>query len=207
VREDIVRQRFAESADVKRRLAQGPDHVAFTVRCAELCAQSLREGGKLLLCGNGGSAADATHLAAELVGRFLFDRPALPALSLTDNASALTSIANDYDFEESLARQVRAQGRAGDVLLALSTSGTSANVVNAVDAARELGLHTVGFTCADGGELAPKVDLCLRAPSDETPRIQEVHMLVGHTVCELIEAELFAPTPPVSARSSRPAGP
>jgi D-sedoheptulose 7-phosphate isomerase len=193
----LIRQRFADSAAVKRALA-GDEHVAFTAALAGLIAERLRAGGKVLLCGNGGSAADATHLAAELVGRFHFDRPALAALSLSDNASAVTCIANDYDFDEVFARQVRAHGREGDVLIAISTSGGSPNVVRAVAAARELGLHTAAFTGADGGELADVCDLALRAPSDETPRIQEAHMLVGHTVCELVEAELFGSEDQVS---------
>jgi len=157
--------------------------------------------------GNGGSAADATHLAAELVGRFYVDRGALPALSLSDNASALTCIANDYDFGEVFARQVRAHGREGDVLVAISTSGGSPNVLAAVAAARELGLHVIGLTGEEGGELADAADLCLRAPSADTPRIQEAHMVVGHTLCELVELSLFGSTAPASVPTSRPAGP
>lgn len=188
--EDLIRQRFGESADVKRALQAG-EHVAFTARAADLIADRLRAGGKVLFCGNGGSAADATHLAAELVGRFYVDRAPLPALSLSDNASAVTCIANDYDFDEVFARQVRAHGRAGDVLVALTTSGSSPNVLAAVAAAREVGLDVIALTGAAGDELAAASDLCLRAPSTDTPRIQEAHMLVGHTVCELVEAELY----------------
>ena len=188
---ELTRSRFVASAEVKRALAASDDHVAFTVTVAELVASRLSDGGQALFCGNGGSAADAAHLAAELVGRFLFDRPALPAICLSDNASAVTCISNDYAFDEVFARQVRAHGRAGDVLLALSTSGNSPNVVRAVEAARDLGLDTVGFTGSSGGALAERCDHVLRAPSDETPRIQEVHMLVGHTICELVEARLF----------------
>ena len=189
--EDLIRRRFAEALDVKRAL-QAPEHVAFTARAAELLAGALRAGGKAIFCGNGGSAADATHLAAELVGRFYLERAPLAALSLSDNASAMTCVANDYAFDEVFARQVRAHGRAGDVLVALSTSGSSPNVLAAVAAAREAGLAVVGLTGADGDDLAAAADLCLRAPSTDTPRIQEAHMLVGHTVCELVEAALFA---------------
>jgi D-sedoheptulose 7-phosphate isomerase len=188
--EDLIRDRFAASAAVKRALG-ADEHVRFTATLAGLLAERLRDGGQVLLCGNGGSAADASHIAAELVGRFRFDRPALPAIALGDNVPAVTCVANDYDFEEVFARGVRAQGRAGDVLVALSTSGSSPNVLRAVEAARELGLHTVGLTGASGGELAELADLCLRAPSDDVPRIQEAHMLVGHTVCELVEERLF----------------
>ena len=190
--DDLIRARFRASAEAKQALADGPG-VAFTAAVAGLLAERLAAGSKALLCGNGGSAADATHLAAELVGRFQFDRPALPALSLSDNAAALTSISNDYDFEEVFARQVRAHGAAGDVLLAFTTSGGSPNVLRAVDAAHELGIHVAGFTGAAGGELAERCDLVLRAPSDVTARVQECHMLVGHTICELVEARLFAP--------------
>jgi D-sedoheptulose 7-phosphate isomerase len=205
--DELIRRRFAEGAAVKQAL-QAPEHVAFTQRCAALIAEALRGGGRVLLCGNGGSAADATHLAAELVGRFYLERRPLAAISLSDNPSSLTCIANDYDFSEVFARQVRAFGRPGDVLLAISTSGGSPNVVEAARAARETGLAVVGLTGADGGELAELADLCLRAPSDDTPRIQECHMLVGHTVCELVEVSLFdEPTAPASARASRPAGP
>ena len=188
--DDLIRRRFTESAEVKRGLCE-PEHVAFTARCAAVVAGALGAGGRVLLCGNGGSAADATHLAAELVGRFLLEREPLAAVSLSDNPSSLTCIANDYDFTQVFARQVRALGRPGDVLIAITTSGGSPNVLEAVRAARETGLTTVGMTGAGGGELAGLTDLCLRAPSDDTPRIQECHMLVGHTVCELVEQALF----------------
>ena len=187
--DDLIRRRFGEAAAVKQAL-QAPEHVAFTERCADLVADALRSGGRVLLCGNGGSAADATHLAAELVGRFYLERTPWAAISLSDNTSSMTCIANDYDFTEVFARQVRALGRPGDVLLAFSTSGGSPNVLEAVRAAREAGLTTIGLTGASGGELAEAADLCLRAPSDDTPRIQECHMLVGHTVCELVEVSL-----------------
>jgi D-sedoheptulose 7-phosphate isomerase len=189
--EELIRTRFADAADVKASL-QAPEHVAFTARAAALLTERLRAGGKVLLCGNGGSAADATHIAAELVGRFYVDRGPLPALSLSDNTSALTCISNDYDFGEVFARQVRAHGREGDVLIAYSTSGSSPNVLAAVAAARELRMQVIGFTGEGGGDLVAASDLCLRAPSGDTPRIQEAHMVVGHTLCELVEASLFA---------------
>jgi D-sedoheptulose 7-phosphate isomerase len=187
--DELITRRFAESAAVKQAL-QAPEHVAFTARCADLVADALRSGGRVLLCGNGGSAADATHLAAELVGRFYLERTPWAAVSLSDNTSAMTCIANDFDFSEVFARQVRALGRPGDVLLAFSTSGGSPNVLEAVRAARETGMTSIGLTGAAGGELAELADLCLRAPTDDTPRIQECHMLVGHTVCELVEVSL-----------------
>ena len=189
--EDLIRGRFEEALEVKRALLAG-EHVAFTAAAAAAIADALRDDGKVLFCGNGGSAADATHLAAELVGRFYVDRGPLPALSLSDNASALTCISNDFSFDEVFARQVRAHGREGDVLVAISTSGSSPNVLRAAEAARELGLTVIGLTSAGGDDLAAASDLCLRAPSTDTPRVQEAHMLVGHTICELVEQALFS---------------
>ena len=188
--EELVRRRIRESVETKQRLADDV-HVRFVVDCAELLTGSLRDGGKVILCGNGGSSADASHLAAELLGRFKLDRDPLPALSLTDNVPSITAIANDIGYERSFSRQVRGLGRAGDVLIGISTSGTSANVLDAVQAARDVGIHTVGFTGASGGPLAESTELCLRVPSEDTARIQEGYMLVGHTVCELVEADLF----------------
>jgi D-sedoheptulose 7-phosphate isomerase len=199
---DLIRRRFAQSAEVKRALG-ADEYVAFTAALADLLVGTLEEGGKVLLCGNGGSAGDATHLAAELVGRFYVDRPALPAISLCDNVAAVTSIANDYEFDEVFARQVRAHGRARDVLLAFSTSGGSANVLAAVDAAHHLGMAVAGFTGVGGGALAERCDLVLRVPSEDTPRIQEAHMLVGHTVCELVEARMFVAHDSSAARVRR----
>jgi D-sedoheptulose 7-phosphate isomerase len=160
---------------------------------ARLCAKALRDGNKLLLAGNGGSAADAQHLAAELVSRFYFDRPGLAAVALTTDTSALTAIGNDYGFERLFARQVDALGRKGDVFIGLSTSGNSPNILKALDEARLKGLVTVGLTGQGGGRMAALCDHCLRMPSSETPRIQEGHIVVGHTVCALIEREMFTP--------------
>jgi len=160
---------------------------------ARLCAKALRDGNKLLLAGNGGSAADAQHLAAELVSRFYFDRPGLAAVALTTDTSALTAIGNDYGFERLFARQVDALGRKGDVFIGLSTSGNSPNILKALDEARLKGLVTVGLTGQGGGKMAALCDHCLRMPSSETPRIQEGHIVVGHTLCALVEREMFTP--------------
>jgi D-sedoheptulose 7-phosphate isomerase len=189
--EDLVRARITESVEVKQQLLEDA-HVRFAVDLADLLVERLRAGGKVMLCGNGGSSADASHLAAELLGRFKLDRDPLPALSLTDNVPSITAIANDIGYERSFSRQVRGLGRAGDVLIGISTSGTSANVLDAVQAARDAGIRTVGFTGASGGPLAESTELCLRVPSEDTARIQEGYMLVGHTVCELVERALFA---------------
>lgn len=160
-------------------------------QCVERCRVSLEGGGKILVCGNGGSAADAQHFAAELSGRFFRDRPALAALALTTDTSALTAIANDLGYDEVFARQVEALGRSGDVLIALSTSGNSQNVLRAVDRAREQGLTVIGLSGRVGGALLDRSDLCLRAPSDSVPRIQEVHELVLHGLAEALENALF----------------
>jgi D-sedoheptulose 7-phosphate isomerase len=162
-------------------------------RAVDLVARSLAAGGALLVCGNGGSAADAQHIAAELTGRFFRDRKPLRALALHANTSSLTAIGNDYGYEMVFAREVEAHGRAGDVLMALSTSGNSPNVLRAIEAARARGLGVIGLTGAGGGKMAAACDLCLRVPSTSTPRIQECHILIGHTICELLEALLCGP--------------
>lgn len=151
-------------------------------------ADALRVGRQILFCGNGGSAGDAQHLAAEFVGRFLRQRRPLPALALTTNTSLLTALANDFGFENIFARQVEAFGAPGDILVAISTSGNSANVLRAAEAARRRGLYTAGLTGATGGRLKDCVDLLLAVPSEETPRIQEAHILLGHIYCGLVES-------------------
>ncbi|OGF20859.1 MAG: hypothetical protein A2V63_11460, partial [Candidatus Eisenbacteria bacterium RBG_19FT_COMBO_70_11] len=159
---------------------------------AEALIGSLEAGGTIFFCGNGGSAADAQHLAAELSGRFFMDRRALAAIALTTNTSALTAIGNDYGFEQSFARQLEGLGRAGDVLVAITTSGGSRNVLAAVRAARALGMTVVGMTGPRGRRFAALCDHALVTPSDATPRIQEGHIAMGHVLCELVERALFA---------------
>jgi D-sedoheptulose 7-phosphate isomerase len=150
------------------------------------------EGSKLLLFGNGGSAADAQHIAAEFTNRFMIERPPLPAIALTTDTSALTSIANDYSYEEIFAKQVQALGKPGDVALAFSTSGTSPNVLRGVDVCRRLGIHTVGLTGGTGGKLRTMVDHWLNvSASRESARIQETHILIGHVICQLVDAALY----------------
>jgi D-sedoheptulose 7-phosphate isomerase len=186
----MIRDSIEASIAVKRALLDG-DAVPLTERAASVMEASLRAGGKVIFCGNGGSAADATHLAAELVGRFQLERSPLPALSLSDNASSLTAIGNDYEYAQVFARQLRGLATSGDVLVALSTSGTSANVVEAVRAAVEMDVRTIAFTGAGGGDLASLAEICVRVPSDSTARIQEAYMLLCHTACELVERALF----------------
>lgn len=184
-----VRAILEESARVKRALAeQSAEAIA---RAAALVADSLRQGGKVLFFGNGGSAADAQHLAGEFCGRLSRERPALPAIALTANTSDLTALGNDYGFERVFARLVEAHGRAGDVAVAISTSGNSPNVLAAVDAARAAGLRTIAFTGRGGGKLAARVDLALVVPSDDTQRIQESHIAIGHALVELVDDALF----------------
>jgi len=175
--------------------AVGPEHHALIGRMADEWALALRAGGKVLLFGNGGSAADSQHIAAELVGRFARERRALPALALTVNTSNLTAIANDYSFEDVFARQVEALGRPGDVAVGISTSGNSPNVVRAIESAKAAGLATEAWTGGRGGKCAQVAGLVFRAPSDATPRIQELHITVGHIVCELVEEALFGGAP------------
>jgi D-sedoheptulose 7-phosphate isomerase len=190
---DRLRAHFEESARVKRAFAaEGAEAMA---RAAALVIEAFRAGGKVLLFGNGGSAADAQHVADEWTGRFKRERPPLPALALTANTSDLTAIGNDYGFEHVFARLVTAHGKAGDVALALSTSGNSPNVLAAVAEARRLGLVTIGLTGKGGGKLAAAVDVALVVPSDATERIQESHMTFLHALCEMVDEALF----PVSA--------
>ena len=156
-----------------------------------LVARSMKAGGALLTCGNGGSAADAQHIAAELTGRFFLERRPLPALALHGNTSSLTAIANDYDYDTVFAREVEAHGRPGDVLLAISTSGNSRNVVRAIEAAKGKHMVVIGLTGESGGKMRDLCDVCLCVPSASTPRIQECHILIGHAICELLERILF----------------
>ncbi len=161
------------------------------VQAVRLCVDALRAGNKILFAGNGGSAADAQHWAGELVSRFYYDRPGLPAIALTTDTSILTAIGNDYGYDYTFARQVEALGREGDVFVAISTSGNSPNILRAADAAKQRGVRVIGFTGQGGGKLAPGCDTCFRIPSDETPRIQEGHEFIGHLLCAMIEQEMF----------------
>ena len=192
-----IEQHFAASNAAKQRTlaTMGPR----IVQAAELLAERLRQGYKILVCGNGGSAADAQHFAAELVNRFEIERPGLAAIALTTDSSALTSIANDYAFDQIFARQVCALGRPGDVLLAISTSGNSPNVLAALAAAQEQGLATVALTGRDGGRMAGQLgegDIELRAAATATARIQEVHILLIHCLCDLVDHQLFGEEKP-----------
>jgi D-sedoheptulose 7-phosphate isomerase len=179
----------AESHRVKAQFFQeNRDRIA---RTAEIIAQGMRQGRKMLLFGNGGSAADAQHLAAEMIGRFGPNRAALPAIALSTDTSVLTAVGNDYGFARVFARQIEALGQRGDTAIGISTSGNSPSVLEALDAARSQGLLTVGFTGETGGQMNDRTEILFRVPSRETPRIQETHIMLGHIICELIDRELF----------------
>jgi D-sedoheptulose 7-phosphate isomerase len=187
---ELIRQAFEESVRAKQTfLRDGSDHL---LRAVEAIVTAFGNRNKLLIFGNGGSAADAQHIAAEFVNRYRIERPPLPAIALTTDSSALTSIANDYDYAEVFAKQVRALGRQGDVALAISTSGNAENVLRAVQVCRRLGIVTIGLTGGEGGKLGAVVDhlLCVSATTT-TARVQETHILIGHVICELIDRQLF----------------
>jgi D-sedoheptulose 7-phosphate isomerase len=189
-----VRTAIAASISAKQLLLADGQMVATLARVSEILVDALRNGNKLLVFGNGGSAADAQHIAAEFVGRFAFNRPALPALALSVNSSCVTAIGNDYGFDLVFARQVEALARRGDVAVGISTSGNSPNVIRGLETAGRMGVHTVGFAGATGGKLKETADFCLCAPSEQTPRIQECHILMGHILSEIAERELFKPS-------------
>jgi len=182
------------SIAVKQRLLGDTVLISSIARVSEVSLAAIKNGNKLLLFGNGGSAADAQHIAAEFVGRFALDRPALPALALSVNTSCLTAIGNDYGFDQVFSRQLEALARPGDVAIGFSTSGNSPNVLHAISTAKKMGLQTVALTGTPGGKLKQAADLdhCVCVPSSETPRIQECHILIGHIVSELVEQELYA---------------
>lgn len=184
-----ARDEIEASIDLKRRTLES--QLPVIVAIAERIVDTFERGGKVLLCGNGGSAADAQHIAAEFVSRFRRERRGLPAIALTTDTSILTAIGNDYGYERVFARQIEALGQPGDTVIGISTSGTSASVLAAMQAARNGGMATIGFTGATGGLLVGQVDVCLCVPSQNTARIQEVHITIAHVVCEIVERTLF----------------
>lgn len=186
--DSLVLAGLAQHAGVIQRVIE--HNVDDISKCAELLSETLKSGKKVLLCGNGGSAADAQHIAAELVGRYEAERRALPAIALTTDTSALTALANDYDFERIFSRQVEALAAEGDCLIAISTSGNSPNVIAAVMAARKLGCKVIGMTGANGKKLAGLADACILVPSDRTARIQEAHITIAHVWCEIVERSI-----------------
>ena len=179
------------SIAVKERLLSSAEVVSSVAKVSEILVNAFEQGNKVLFFGNGGSAADAQHIAAEFVGRFAFDRPALPALALTVNTSCVTAIGNDYGFDQVFSRQIEALAHTDDVAIGISTSGNSRNVVSALLVSRQKGLHTVALTGCTGGKLKNAVDYCICVPSNDTPRIQECHILIGHIISELVEQTIF----------------
>jgi D-sedoheptulose 7-phosphate isomerase len=182
---------FQESAQVKLQFIQNEENVGKIMEVAKRIIAAYRKGNKVLLFGNGGSACDASHLAAELVNRYKKDREGLPAIALATDMAVVTSISNDYDYTDLFSRQIKAIGHKGDIAIAISTSGNSPNVLKAVQGAKEKGLITIGFAGKDGGKLAGLVDYSFIIPSNNTARIQEAHITLGHLLCELVEEELF----------------
>ena len=187
--EDHIIRSFKEGSELKEVFLN--ENLGHVVQVIEAITAALQAGNKVLLFGNGGSAADAQHLAAEFVNRFMIERPPLPAIALSTDTSILTSIGNDYDFSEIFSKQIRALGQEGDVAWGISTSGKSANVVRGLETAKKKGLVTIGLTGGDGGDIARIVDHALIVSSRNTPRVQEVHIAVGHVICEMIDYKLF----------------
>lgn len=185
--ENIIRQRLQQHNDAISGLSS---ELKVIEKISEYIINCYKNSGKVILFGNGGSCADSMHLATEFVSRYYFDRKSIPAIALTNNVS-LTAIGNDYSFEDVFAKQVEGFVKKGDVVIGISTSGNSKNVIKAIEKAKELGGITVGFTGRKGGILKDKVDVCLNIPSNDTPRIQEGYMLAGHIICELVEREIF----------------
>ena len=186
---DYVVKAFKESSQIKDIFLN--ENLGRIVQVVDVVTATLKAGNKILLFGNGGSAADAQHIAGEFVNRFLIERPPLPALALTTDTSVITSIGNDYHFSEIFSKQIRAIGQAGDIAWGMSTSGMSPNVIRGFEAAKKIGMTTIGFTGKDGGDVAKMVDYLLNVSSGSTPRIQEVHITVSHIICELVDVKLF----------------
>jgi D-sedoheptulose 7-phosphate isomerase len=188
---NFIEKELAKLATLVAAIQADKALLAQVAECAKIIVNSLNNGGKVLIAGNGGSAADAQHIAGEFVSRFHYDRPGLAAIALTTDSSILTAIGNDYGYERLFSRQVQALGREGDVFIGISTSGNSANVIAAFNEAKLQKLTTIGFTGMAGGKMADMCDITLRMPSPETPKIQEGHIAIGHIICGLVEATIF----------------
>ncbi|MDB5201253.1 MAG: phosphoheptose isomerase [Ferruginibacter sp.] len=193
--QEQVKKLIQSSIDVKLQVLANPVLQQTLIDCVAVLLKAFKSGNKVLFCGNGGSAADAQHLAAEFTGRFYTDREALPSEALHVNSSYMTAVANDYSYDVVYARMVQGMGKPGDVLVGLSTSGNSTNIINAFEMAKNKGMTTIGFTGSTGGKLKAHADYLLNVPSDDTPRIQESHILLGHIICQLVE-ELYFPAAP-----------
>jgi D-sedoheptulose 7-phosphate isomerase len=189
---DKIKAQIEASITTKKQILDDAALLVVITEVTHKVIEAYKHNKKTLLAGNGGSAADAQHIAGELVARFYFDRPGLPSIALTTDSSIITAIGNDYGYEYLFARQVQALGNEGDVFFGLSTSGNSPNVLKALDVCKEKGILSIGLTGMTGGQMADKCDICIKVPSNDTPRIQESHILIGHIICCLVEQELFS---------------
>ena len=186
-----IKEHFEDSIAVKTKILNDEKLLELIKKVALETTKAYKEGKKTLLAGNGGSAADAQHIAGEFVSRFYFDRPGIPSIALTTDTSILTAIGNDYGYEKLFSRQVQAQGVEGDIFIGISTSGNSANIIEALKVCKEKGILSVGLTGESGGAMNELCDYCIKVPSSKTPRIQESHILIGHIICAILEEELF----------------
>lgn len=187
----MIEDRIKSSIETKKRILENPELILRIEKTANMLIEAFKDGNKVLFCGNGGSAADAQHLAAELSGRFYFDRPPLPAEACHVNSSFLTAVSNDYGYNMAYARYIKAIGKKGDILIGLSTSGNSENIIQAFITSAETGMKCIGFTGETGGKMAEYSDILINVPSNDTPRIQESHITIGHIICEIVESALF----------------
>lgn len=191
MKDDAIRREISDSIGVKRKLLEDVTLIHAIRQVADECIEAYKRGNRVLLAGNGGSAADAQHIAAEFVSRYAFDRPGLASIAFTTDTSMLTAIGNDYGFEQIFRRQLEANGKEGDIFIGISTSGNSPNVLSALQRARELGIVSVGLTGQGATEMQMSCDYCIKVPSTSTPRIQETHILLGHIICSMVECALF----------------
>ena len=187
-----IKEQIKSSYETKKNIYENEALLDVIEKVASKCVEIYKNGKKTILAGNGGSAADAQHIAAELVGRYGFDRPSLPSLALTTDTSNLTAIGNDYGYDKVFSRQLEGMGQEGDLFIGISTSGNSVNIINAFESAKAKGITTVALTGRDGGKMAQMADISIVVPSNDTPRIQESHILIGHILCDIIEKEIFA---------------
>lgn len=188
---EYISNQVKKSIDVKQHLLESNDLMDLIKEVALKTTEVYKNGNKTLIAGNGGSAADAQHIAGEFVSRFYFDRPGIPSIALTTDTSIITAIGNDYGYEKLFARQVQANGVKGDIFIGISTSGNSANIIEALEECKEKGIITVGLTGEKGGKMAEMCDYCIKVPSNETPRVQEAHILIGHIICAVVEEAIF----------------
>ncbi len=188
---NYIKDQIKKSYETKQAVYENEELLKNIEEVAQMCVELYKGDKKTILAGNGGSAADAQHIAAELVGRYGFDRPSIPSLALTTDTSNLTAIGNDYGYDQVFSRQLEGMGQAGDIFIGISTSGNSVNIIKAFESAKKKGITTVALTGRDGGEMAKMADVALVVPSNSTPRIQESHILIGHILCDIIEKETF----------------